>query len=169
MKEFSRQKPGLTAIEMVMVLAILGMILSLLFPAARALRRTAKRSHANAEAKHIILALKMYRLIYGRWPCQTQSESDTTYTNNAPIIAELCNNPRNYLFLEIPQKAFTNGCFIDPWQRPYVIAMDENGDGHVEVNTSFFTGIVSNETAVVISGGPYPEQYPEYIVRSWKD
>lgn len=169
MKDFSRRNPGLTAIEMVVVLAILGMMLSLLFPVARALRRTAKRSHANVEAKHIVLALKMYRVIYGKWPCQTQSESDTTYTNNALIIAELRNNPRNYLFLEIPQKAFTNGCFIDPWQRPYIIAIDENGDGKVEVNASFFTGIVSNETVVVISGGPSPEQQPEYIVRSWKD
>jgi len=169
MRNFFSRKTGLTAIEMVVVLAILGMVVSLLFPVVRALKRTARRTQAMNEAKQIVLALKRYRLAYGKWPCQTQSESDTTYTNNACIIAELCNNPRNYSFLEIPLQSFSNGCFVDPWQRPYIIALDEDGDGNVEVSTAFFTGVVSNETAVVISGGPFPEQYPEYIVYSWKN
>ena len=116
--------------------------------------------------------------IYGKWPNQTQSStSDKTYESAAEtelVIKCLTNNPRKEILIEIPLNNLKNGTYVDPWDRPYIIAVDENTDGNVELSADDespamnFTGanIIKNQTVAVASWGRDPAQTSKRIY-SW--
>ena len=143
---------GFTLIELLVVIAIIGMLAGMLMPAIAAVRRAAKRKKAAVEAKSLVHAVKLYHSVYGKWPGQTQGGPDHL-VSHAVIITALTNNPRNKIFIEIPQNSLVGGVYLDPWRIPYEIAMDEDGDGTTTMNTPLFTTNVAKETVIVMSWG----------------
>lgn len=171
-------RAGFTLVELLVVILIIAVLLSLIFPAIGALRRAAMIRKAAAHGTQIANALKDYRTVYGKWPAQIQGTQDNTYDTDVeqvPIITALTNNPRGTAFLEIPEGVMSNGCYLDPWRVPFVIAMDENGDGNVTINATITSPSdslgplsLSNQTAAVLSWGKNPGSPQNRRICSWE-
>ena len=161
------RRRAFTLIEMLCVVAIIAVILGMLFPASRLVRESARRRLAQQQAQTIVQAIKQYRTVYAQWPGQAQDAHDSTYTNDcSALIAALTNNPRHMVFIE---DTGTGNSFTDPWNRPYVIALDENGNGAAEMDAGAFDPpIVTNvrDGVAVASWGPDPADVQKRVY-SW--
>jgi hypothetical protein len=92
------------------------------------------------------------------------------------IMNALTNNPRDVILIEIPPSAMSSNRYVDPWKRPYVVAVDETGNGFVEIycpcpvaggSAIDFTGKKVRETVAVCSFGPDPVNVQKRVY-SWK-
>jgi hypothetical protein len=86
-------------------------------------------------------------------------------------VSALTNNVRRIRFIEIaPASVSSNGVYVDPWDRPYVIVMDEDLDGDIQFSASIdattYATTISNETAVVMSWGRNPDEEDKRVM-SW--
>lgn len=156
----ARACTGFTLLELVLAVSILLILLGLLMPAVRVVSRRAKQKLARAQVQILVHAVTAYRAEYRRWPAQIQDDEDTTYDCQASNLVAALNptnahdNPRGLHFQAVAHIPVTNDYFRDPWGRAYVVAMDENGDGNVDVEPGGVTfTTVLNQTAVVLSWG----------------
>lgn len=135
---FKRQASAFTLIEMMVVVAIIAILATFLFPAALRSRDRARRMQAMSEACNLAIAIKMYRVEHGKWPNQTQDGSDTTYfTDNWKVVNLLripASNDMNRIYISVQANALDgSGNYLDPWGVPYVICMDEDGNGKLSM------------------------------------
>jgi prepilin-type N-terminal cleavage/methylation domain-containing protein len=151
---------ALTLVELIAALAIVAILSSLVAAAIPRVIESARREKALARAYGLAQALKAYRNVYGRWPGQTQGEEDRTYAaDHAALLLALTNNPRRIVFLDAPETVSVAGQCLDPWGRPFVIAMDEDGDGVTAVaatNAGATLAATASDTAAIASWGPAP-------------
>ncbi|HMP77370.1 MAG TPA: type II secretion system protein [Kiritimatiellia bacterium] len=127
-----------TLIEMLVVIAIIGILVAVLTPALRSAVDRAKRARVQADAKSIENAIRAYYQEYSKLPVADadQGVSDRFYSDadaRAILVRLTTNNPRQIIFLEIPSQ--TNnappGTYNDPWRTQFGIALDNNYDGRV--------------------------------------
>ena len=137
-----------TLIEVMLVVGIIAILATLLYPVVIGARARAMEKQADAEARTILMAIKAYRQEYGKWPAQWQAAQDTTYiTNNYCVIQPLLGsnlsvnsigfNPKNKIFLNLQissNRIDVWGNYLDPWLIPYVICVDENGDNGLSIS-----------------------------------
>ncbi len=141
-----KRKRSFTLIELLVVIAIIMILVSMVIVAVGAIKRAANRRRAATEMAGIANAIKAYNVEYGKWPGQMQGSADLTYylpagsgtggqaLDQAKIITALTNNPRDNIYIELPPRSMNaQGQFIDPWKRPYIITMDENKSGTVDI------------------------------------
>ncbi|MEI6972300.1 MAG: type II secretion system protein [bacterium] len=155
---------GFTMIELLAVLLIIAVLACLAFPGIYAMMRASARNHTATRAQVLVNAIKAYRADYPVWPGQTQGDTDRTYDNSSDrqhsiVLDALTNNPRRKVYSEVAENITTN-CYLDAWQRPYAIAIDENGDGVVNIsatnNGATFSATNIGETVVIMSWGSDP-------------
>lgn len=125
-----------TLIELLIVIAILGILMALLFPVVATAIDNARRTQAKNDVTQIATAIAAYEVEYGRLPLPTSTEVDQA------LLALLngssnANNPRQITFMEfLPAKRGKSGTnadgFVDPWGVVYQIKMDEDYDNHVK-------------------------------------
>ncbi|MBM4149103.1 MAG: hypothetical protein FJ224_08660 [Lentisphaerae bacterium] len=156
-------------------MGIMLLLAGVLVTAVRGAVRSARGRRAETEAQAIVRALKSYRAAYGLWPGQTNA-CDVTLDGDRHglFLAGLTNGPRGEVFLVLPTRAGEGGRVItDPWDRPYLVAMDWEGDG-----CTAFTGtsrcvppvvICTNvaDTAAVMSWGSNPSDRRCWV-QSWR-
>lgn len=152
---------GFTLVEMLVVILIISVLVGLLMPALNGIRRLADRTSTVAHGEDLVHAIKLYRDSYRTWPAQTQDGTDTTYyADQYVVVNALLNNPRGEQLLEVSTgRISSNGCYLDAYNRAYIVVMDENGDGTCSVSTAAFTpSLVTNVKAsvAVASWGPDP-------------
>ena len=73
------------------------------------------------------------------------------------------------MFIEFDSTVMSNGCPLDPWMRPYVIGLDDQNDGDVELDASIGgVNLTTNLRAgvIVFSWGRFPEDDKRRIY-SW--
>jgi general secretion pathway protein G len=166
----ARRQRAFTLIELLIVIAIVAVLAGLLFPAVIQMQRMAKRKRTAVQAASITHALKEYRTTYSRWPGQTQGALDGVATP-AAVLSALTDNPRNVTYINLRPGDVAGGVFVDPYNRPFVIAMDENGDGNVNISATLgaltYSTNVANQTACVMSWGRVPEKDKERVI-SWQ-
>lgn len=148
--------PSFTLIEMMVVMGIIVLLATLLFPAVIRFRERAKRRQALVEACNIAVAVKMFRAEHGKWPNQTQGATDTTYfVNNYEIINRLRipgSNERHKIYLPLQTNSLDRfGNYVDPWGLPYTICMDENSDKELFNTDSISEIVYSNQFTGEIS------------------
>jgi len=156
-----------TLIELLIVIAIIGILMALLFPAVNGAMDAARRAQAQNDVTQIAMAVNSYASEYGKLP--------TTQSGNQVVEGELLetlmggitNNPRKITFIEIsewkkgksglvtakskvswPDYKLTEGSYSDPWGGPYRIAMDISYENKVTAGVATKTEIVRKSVAV---------------------
>jgi prepilin-type N-terminal cleavage/methylation domain-containing protein len=146
----SQPRNAFTLIELLIVIAIIGILMSLLFPAVNSALDAARKAQAKNDVVQIATAITAYETEYGRLPTNSTTVSGallTALTGQNPT-----ENPRGIVFLEVQAqkkgKSGTNGNgFVDPWTTttPYAIALDTDYDNNVGVSTN---GQASGSTSI---------------------
>ena len=134
------ERSAFTLIELLIVIAIIGILMSLLFPAAGAAIDAAKKAQAKNDAVQIATAVIGYETEYGRLPDTNSGAQDVKgdwlQALGGSNVANL--NPRQIVFIELPngkgnppKKGVSGGTWYDPWGAKYQIAFDENYDNTI--------------------------------------
>ena len=71
-----------TLIELLIVIAIIGILAGLVFPALGTVRNNAKRSKASTECQSLKTAIIMYESEFSCWPVKVSGSSDTTVSGS---------------------------------------------------------------------------------------
>ncbi len=113
-----RRANGFTLLELLVVLAILGLLAAVVGPQVLRYLGSSKSQTAAVQAKNIAAALNLYKLDTGAFPTQQEGLDALV---KAPPSASFWNGP--YL----PDE----GALTDPWKRPYLL---RNPGQHGEVD-----------------------------------
>lgn len=107
---------GFTLLELLVVLAILGLLAAVVGPQVLRYLGSSKSQAASVQAKNIVAALNLYKLDTGNFPGR---EEGLQALMKAPPAASFWNGP--YL----PDRS----ALIDPWKRPYLMRVPgEHGE-----------------------------------------
>ena len=104
-RQFGRSQTGFTLMELLVVLAILGLLMSLVGPQVLNQLGGAKTKTAGIQIKDLEQALEMYKLDVGRFPSTSEGLEALV---KKPGNATGWNGP--YLKSDVP---------LDPWNREY--------------------------------------------------
>ena len=158
------RQAGFTLIEMLTVIAIIGILAAIMVPVAGSAKKIALKRRAMTEMNSIKVAVMQFYTDhrYMPWPGDPNKVGDDKWTSDANQggVMDLLtgNNPLKKTYLQIPTKSQGGGnslLFVDPWGQPYQIGMDRNLDGAVE-----FGGKNVMEKVLVLSPGPAGENKP---------
>lgn len=139
-------KSGFTLIELLIVIAIIGILMSLLFPAVNSAIDAARKAQAKNDVTQIANAIVAYETEYGKLPAVTGSGDSTVDAKSNGIIGTLMGtqtneNARGITFLEVGTwkkgkgGLNTSGNFVDPWGNTYQITLDGNYDNSITVSS----------------------------------
>ena len=132
-----------TLVEMLVVIAILGILMAMMVPAAGLIMKRTAKARAKADAGVVATVLLKYQAEYNRWPATYVDErKDTTDKDWVAMMAPkpgsgpVPTNPKRIGFFEPGGGALaTNGpyagAFVDPWGMPYKFALDSAGSGSI--------------------------------------
>jgi len=194
---------GFTLIELLVVMAIIGVLAAILLPALNAALGRADRARAEHQLRQIRSAVQTYYGEYGSMPSpDPQGKQDYAYGSkscprrqnvvmNILRAMDTDHNPRKIVFLEVPDDARSGtdkdgntyaedeGFYLDPWGNPYMIALDCDYDGtleisglgtpadsHVKALSPSGDGSFPGLTIAVMSYGPQPDRVSSFLT-SW--
>lgn len=168
-----KNRAGFTLIEILAVIAIVGILASIIIPAAGLAKEAALRRRAGAEIQSIKVAAMQFYDDHRYMPWPTAAADDpkvgadqwtTGAADQEPVMELLTgDNAMKKLYLQIPDKSKASGqlVFNDPWGQPYQIGMDRDLDGAVEVSgTGVWDGQTVMEKVLVFSPGPPDQDKP---------
>jgi len=112
-----RRSGGFTLIEMLVVVAIIGILVGLLLPAVAQVRRRALIVKARAEVKFLETALRCYYAEYDAWPPEAASGQAFSITKEMTVMLEggSENNNRKIIFMNFAKKVSDIPCV--PWTK----------------------------------------------------
>jgi general secretion pathway protein G len=111
-----RQESGFTLLELLVVLAILGLLAAIVGPQVIKYLDSSKSQSARVQAKNVAAALNLFKLDVARFPTQEEGV--------AALIKQPPNAP-NWNGPYLPEQS----AIMDPWGRPYLLKIPgEHGD-----------------------------------------
>ena len=117
----SALRSGFTLVELMVVIAIMGILISLVTAGAQAARRRGAVTKTKVTIASLETAIAEYTGDMGKYPP----------TGNGPMIAALQDDPSNAdwagPYMEFKQDELTNGELVDPWGHPYVYVSVNGG------------------------------------------
>ncbi len=121
---------GFTLLELLTVMAIIGILAGLLLPALSKQKQRALKQKAQAEVSSIATALRSYYTEYTRWPINpstTQTWTNDNYVVLEYLLADHADNPRQIHFIDLQSKT-TPLC--DPFKSnlPYRVEINVTGN-----------------------------------------
>jgi prepilin-type N-terminal cleavage/methylation domain-containing protein len=136
-------KTGFTLVEMLVVIAILGILMAMMVPAAGLIMKRAKISSTKGDAGVVATVLLKYQAEYNRWPStyapNTKDTTDKEWVNMMgpkPGSGPVPTNPKRIIFFEPGGGALSTngvhaGAFVDPWGNPFKFRLDLEGAGEI--------------------------------------
>jgi type II secretion system protein G len=130
---------GFTLIELLIVIAIIGILMSLMFPAVNSALNSARRASAQNDVTQIANAITMYQTEYGRMPPESDTVSGDLLSALMGVSED--DNRRRIVFLEVQdakrnRSGITNDTFVDPWGGSYQVAMDTDYNNTVDLGSA---------------------------------
>ncbi|MCF7849525.1 MAG: type II secretion system GspH family protein [Kiritimatiellales bacterium] len=176
-----KNKNAFTLIELLIVIAVIGILMSIMMPAISGAKRSAMKAQAQTEMKSIETAIKSYFNEYGKLPAPSdfsQGGGDLPLDpdNSKKVIMVLTAdeaeggtaNPREIMFLE-PQGNNQQGEFNDPWGEQYRIALDTSYDGELNISEISVSGLRRRQAilsvGLFLQGG---SSDTNDVLRSWQ-
>ena len=98
--EAIKKKLGFTLIEIIIVIAIIGLVLGVAIPSVSIYRRRTKEAKARADIESLGIAIKMYQL------------DNETYPDD--LVSDLQD-----VYMEFKEDEVVGGQFVDPWGEAY--------------------------------------------------
>lgn len=133
-----------TLIELLIVIAIIGILMALLFPLIGSIFRTTKKTLAKNDATQIVAACIAYEIEYGRLPGTNESAANVTGDLVKALMGSNTStvpNARQIVFLDVNDAKKGKGGikgndFVDPWGIPYKVVFDGNSDNEVSAGAA---------------------------------
>jgi general secretion pathway protein G len=110
---------GMTLFELLIVLLILGLLATLIAPQVIGYLGRSKTNVAEAQMSSISTALELFYLDVGRYPDASEEG-----------LTALVEAPEDLARWQGPYFGNASG-LVDPWDRPYVYALQTESDGYV--------------------------------------
>lgn len=98
---------GFTLLELLVVIAVIGILFAMLLPAITGVKERAREKEAQVTARAMETAIRAFRTEYGYWPGPTP-DVNRVYTNTAQglimqdLLSTSANNTRKIPFWETP-------------------------------------------------------------------
>ena len=146
MKPAIHRHSGLTLIEMLAVVAIVGILAGLLVPAIIAVRNRARAVMARTEVKSLETAWRKYYSEYGRWPSGMVENAAYAVSDDMWQLLKGDNvdgmNPKGLIFMQFSRFDTSNNP-VNPWWLPgalsapfyYFVQFDVNHDDTIDAGT----------------------------------
>lgn len=133
----SRRQRGFTLVELLVVIAVLGILAGILLPAATRAIEKGRVAKARSELDSIVSAVKAFYGEYGRMPVSSgNGKGDFSSADKTEILEVLKADTaagKKVNTKEIPFLDVRIG--TDPWGNAYVILLDCNFDDTIEKKT----------------------------------
>jgi prepilin-type N-terminal cleavage/methylation domain-containing protein len=162
---------GFTVIELLVVLALMFILMTLLFPAVQSALDAAKKAQAKNDVTQIATAMVAFDTEYGRLPSTDPAPQQLSGDVLKALTAQNDTlNPRKIVFLEVQdfkrgRGGLKGGNFVDPWEKSYYFALDTDYDNHIGVST---TGGVAGDSEIMKKVGVWNNnENRRRQVRSW--
>ena len=160
--------------EMLVVIAILGILMAMMVPAAGLIIKRAKIAQAKSDAGVVVTVLQKYFAEYNRWPGfyhnAQENPTDSPWVavmSPMPAVTNSPYNPKRIVFFEPSGGALSGdgstdpGAWVDPWGKPFEYRIDEDRDGSIDHPNA--EGAVIRAQAIAWSAGP------DGIHETWED
>ena len=126
-----------TLIELLIVIAIIGILAGLVFPALGTVRNNAKRSKASTECQSLKTAIIMYESEFSCWPVKVSGTKDKDAAVSSSEYVQMCRvltgeNSKKTVFYEVGVGYDEDKGILDPWGRPYQVILDIDFDGKID-------------------------------------
>ena len=141
-----RAQRAFTLIELLTVIAVIGVLAGLLMVAVTAARDKARRTKAMGETRELAKAWKSYWVLYGDslgWPVGYGGSNVLMNAAAMKILLaaedDVTWNPQGIIFIDAPPDATVNG-FRDPWNNLYTVDFSSKsiaGKEHYETTVFF--------------------------------
>jgi prepilin-type N-terminal cleavage/methylation domain-containing protein len=126
---------GFTLMELLVVVAIIGILLGLLFPIIAAARQAIRERAARNQLNLLVMAIEKYKDEFGRYPLDNapSNDPDEAIRGSKNLYHYLCQALRPYKMVggELVAAARTVGPFVDPPAGRLVVLGTDEGRGIV--------------------------------------
>lgn len=147
-----------TLIELLIVIAIIGILMALLFPAVNGAIDAARKAQAKNDVTQIATAVIAYETEYGKLPKNANGPVNTDLVKIL-MAQNDTENPRKISFIEAGTakrgKSGTNDTgFVDPWGGVYQIKVDDDYNNEVTAAGWSTVGTVTLRRKVAVWNNP---------------
>lgn len=169
-------KEAFTLVELLVVMAILGILMAMMVPTAGLILRHAARARARTDAGVVTTTVMKYWMEYNRWPSLPEGPVEDTVATDKDwvnVMAPKPGSPRStnnfhmIVFFEPGGGALSTngpyaGAFVDPWGHPYLYRVDRTGAGEVPHPDENIGGVLAKKVVAWSAG-------PDGLYDTWED
>lgn len=122
----ARRPSGFSLLEMMIVVAVIGILMGMLGASAYAARQRTYVTLAQSEAQQIATAFKSYWLAKNKWPAGFGSGWTKLTRKNLAVLMGA--DTDGIVYLDVPPDRFEgdddSAFFLDPWGHPYEVSIE---------------------------------------------